>query len=101
MQTYLFNDLAFAPSLFEVNILVSKSRAVAYKINTEQLIRALFEATSDEATLLNLAACGEIDLVAEGKSWNAFLWLMLNTFQGVWTPLQLGEMKDSLPIKFR
>ncbi|MBT3772335.1 MAG: hypothetical protein HOE92_00110 [Euryarchaeota archaeon] len=81
--------------------MVGKSRAVAYKINTEQLIRALFEATSDEATLLNLAACGEIDLVAEGKSWNAFLWLMLNTFQGVWTPLQLGEMKDSLPIKFR
>jgi hypothetical protein len=84
-----------------VSFLVGKSRAVAYKINTEQLIRALFEATSDEATLLNLAACGEIDLVAEGKSWNAFLWLMLNTFQGVWTPLQLGEMKDSLPIKFR
>ena len=81
--------------------MVGKSRAVAYKINTEQLIRALFEATSDEATLLNLAACGEIDLVAEGKSWNAFLWLMLNTFQGGWTPLQLGEMKDSLPIKFR
>jgi hypothetical protein len=93
--------LAFALSLFEVSFLVGKSRAVAYKINTEQLIRALFEATSDEATLLNLAACGEIDLVAEGKSWNAFLWLMLNTFQGVWTPLQLGEMKDSLPIKFR
>ena len=81
--------------------MVGKSRAVAYQISTEQMIRALFDKESDEATLLDLAACGEIDLFAEGKTWNAFLWLMLNTFQGVWTPEQLGEMKDSLPIKFR
>lgn len=81
--------------------MVGKSRVIAYKIDTEQMIRALFNAESDEATLLELAACGEIDLFADGKTWNAFLWLMLNTFQGVWTPVQLGEMKESLPIKFR
>lgn len=81
--------------------MVGRSRALAYQLDTAQMIRALFDADSDEATLLDLASCGEVDLYAEGKSWNAFLWLVLNTFQGVWTPAQLGEMKEDLPIIFR
>lgn len=81
--------------------MVSRPRATSYHLDTSQFVRALFDANSDEATLLELAACGHIDLYAEGKSWNAVLWLAMNVFKGSWTPAELGAMKAELPINFR
>jgi hypothetical protein len=81
--------------------MVGRTRAVSYHLDTPQFVRALFDPRSDEATLLELAACGHIDIYAEGKSWNAVLWLAMNVFQGSWTPAQLGAMKEALPVNFR
>tara|TARA_Y100000758_G_C15678596_1_gene284948 strand:+ start:173 stop:418 length:246 start_codon:yes stop_codon:yes gene_type:complete len=80
--------------------MVGRARAFSYHLDTPQFVRALFDIGSDEATLLELAACGHIDLYAEGKSWNAVLWLAMNVFQGSWTPAQLGAMKEDLPVNF-
>ena len=51
--------------------MVGRSRASSFTFDTPQLIRGLFDSTSDESTLLELCACGYIDIYAEGKSWNA------------------------------
>ena len=59
--------------------MVGRARVVSYHLDTPQFVRALFDSRSDEATLLELAACGHIDIYAEGKSWNAVLWLAMDT----------------------
>ena len=80
--------------------MVGRSRASSFTFDTHQLIRGLFDSNSDESTLLELCTCGYIDIYAEGKSWNAVLWLAMNTFKGSWTPAELGVMKGNLPVEF-
>ena len=80
--------------------MVGRPRATSYHFDTSQLIRGLFDADSDESTLLELSACGYIDIYAKGKSWNAVLWLAMNTFKGTWAPVELGAMKEKIPVQF-
>lgn len=73
-----------------------------YKFDDEQLIKALFSTNTDESRLLDAAAAGEVDLYSEAKSWNAVLWLVMNTLKNrdgpVYSGQELGDLKSSLPI---
>ena len=80
-------------------------RPSGYMFTTQQLIRALFDESTDEAKLLIAANAGEIELFAENKSWNAVLWLIMNVLKEdgkhIYTGNELGELRSSLPIVWR
>ena len=80
-------------------------RPSGYMFTTQQLIRALFDESTDEAKLLIAATAGEIELFAENKSWNAVLWLIMNVLKQdgkhIYTGNELGELRSSLPIVWR
>ena len=80
-------------------------RPSGYMFTTKQLIRALFDGSTDEAKLLIAATAGEVELFAENKSWNAVLWLIMNVLKEdgrpIYTGNELGELRSSLPIVWR
>ncbi len=81
------------------------SKPPTYKFDAEQLIRALFDADSDESVLLELAAMNRVELHADGMVWNTFLWLMMNVMKdasgtSIFNGAELGKMKAELPIFF-
>jgi hypothetical protein len=77
-------------------------RPRGYEISGKGLVCALCDSTTDEYKLLMAAAIGTIELFARKNSWNAFLWLMMNTLKvegkPVYSPQELGALKDALPI---
>ncbi|MEC7239457.1 MAG: hypothetical protein VXV81_04845 [Candidatus Thermoplasmatota archaeon] len=76
-----------------------------YLFDTNNLIRALFDENTAEGQLLDAANAGYIELFARSKSWNAVLWLIMNTIVENGKPLysgeELGRIKDSLPIVWK
>ena len=56
-------------------------RPSGYMFTTKQLIRAMFDDSTDEAKVLIVAAAGEVELFAENRSWNAVLWLIMNVLK--------------------
>jgi len=80
-------------------------RPDGYVFGTGDLVHALFDAESDQAKLLELAACNGVELRAESSSWNAVLWLIMNTLKADGSPVYIGEelgrLRASLPIDFR
>ena len=48
-------------------------KPATYEFEAEHLIRALFDADSDEAAILELAAMNKVELHASGTVWNTFL----------------------------
>ena len=80
-------------------------RPTSIEIGAEQLVRGIFDSTSDEAALLELAALNKVELHANGIVWNGFLWLMMNWMKGVdgraiYSGAELGAMKERLPVIF-
>ena len=74
-------------------------------LDTKSLVRGVFDASSDEALLIEAAASGKVELFTRSKSWNAILWLVMSTLKdGSGTPVysgeKLGELRESLPIVF-
>lgn len=69
------------------------------------MIRALFDENTSEGQLLNAAAAGYIEVFANSKSWNAVLWLIMNTLKLEGKPVysgdELGRLKHSLPIVWK
>ena len=85
--------------------IVRPQKPPTYEFGAEHLIRALFDADSDEAIILELAAMNKVELHADGTVWNTFLWLMMNTMKDadgstIYSGAELGKMKVELPIKF-
>ena len=80
-------------------------RPSGYMFTTKQLIRAMFDDSTDEAKLLIAAAAGEVELFAENRSLNAVLWLIMNVLKEdgrpIYTGNELGELRSSLPIVWR
>tara|TARA_B100000459_G_scaffold76721_1_gene42671 strand:- start:318 stop:569 length:252 start_codon:yes stop_codon:yes gene_type:complete len=80
-------------------------RPSGYMFTTEQLIRALFDDSTDEAKLLIAATAGEVELFAKNKSWNAVLWLIIDILKEDGKPIysgtELGDLRSSLPIVWR
>ena len=80
-------------------------RPKGYLFDTNNLIRALFDENTAEGQLLDAAYSGYIELFASSKSWNALLWLIMNTIVENGKPLysgeELGRLKDSLPIVWK
>lgn len=80
-------------------------RPRGYLFETNNLIRALFDENTAEGQLMNAAAAGYIEIFANAKSWNAILWLIMNTLVDDGSPVysgdELGELKRSLPIVWR
>ena len=80
-------------------------RPKGYLFDTSNLIRALFDENTAEGQLLDAANAGYIELFARSKSWNALLWLIMNTIVENGKPLysgeELGRLKDSLPIVWK
>ena len=54
-------------------------RPKGYLFDTNNLIRALFDENTAEGQLLDAANAGYIEIFAKSKSWNAVLWLIMNT----------------------
>jgi hypothetical protein len=80
-------------------------KPTTWEFTAENLVRAIFDSTSDEAKLLELSALNKVELHASGMVWNKFLWLMMNVMKDasgstLFTGAQLGDMKNSLPIIF-
>ncbi|MEK9698249.1 MAG: hypothetical protein VW270_20945 [Candidatus Poseidoniales archaeon] len=77
-------------------------RPKGYELSAKGLICALCDSTTDEHKILMAAANGSIELFAKKNAWNAFLWLMMNTLKvdgkAVYSPHELGALKESLPI---
>ncbi len=80
-------------------------RPNGYLFETDNLIRALFDENTAEGQLLDAANAGYIEIFAKGKSWNAILWLIMNTLVENGSPIyngdELGKLKKSLPIVWR
>ena len=80
-------------------------RPSGYMFTTKQLIRAMFDDSTDEAKLLIAATAGEVELFAENRSWNAVLWLIMNVLKEdgrpIYTGNELGEHRSRLPIVWR
>ena len=76
-----------------------------YVFDTNNLIRALFDENTAEGQLLDAACAGYVELFAKSKSWNAVLWLIMNTIIDSGKPLytgeELGRLKEALPIVWR
>ena len=73
--------------------------------DTKSLVRGVFDANSDEALLIEAAACGKVELFSYSKSWNAVLWLVMSTLKDnagnpVYSGEKLGVLRESLPIVF-
>ena len=78
----------------------------SYSITASQIIRGLFDENSPESSLLEIAACGKIRLIAKPIEWNKILWLLINTFknpegQPLILGAKLGEIQKALPVEFR
>jgi hypothetical protein len=74
-------------------------------LDTKSLVRGVFDASSNEALLIDAAACGKVELFAHSKSWNAVLWLVMSTLKDesgtpVYSGEKLGVLRESLPIVF-
>ena len=80
-------------------------RPLGYLLSTQQLVRALFDDSTDESKILTAAAAGKVELFALNKSWNAVLWLIMNTLKEdgkpIYSGIELGDLRSSLPIKWR
>ena len=80
-------------------------RPPGYLLTTQQLVRALFDDSTDESKLLTAAAAGKVELFALNKSWNAVLWLIMNTLKEdgkpVYSGIELGNLRSCLPIEWR
>ena len=80
-------------------------RTPSYHFSVQDIVVGLFNADSEQAKALELSAINKIELHADGRAWNAILWLLVNTLkENDGTPSfsggQLGEMKELLPIVF-
>lgn len=80
-------------------------RPSGYMLSTSDLVHAIFDPNSDAGKLLVKATMGEVELFAAPKSWNAILWLIMNTLKvdgaPVYSGKKLGELKSCLPIVWR
>ena len=80
-------------------------RPPGYLLTPQQLVRALFDDSTDESKLLTAAAAGKVELFALNKSWNAVLWLIMNTLKEdgkpVYSGIELGNLRSCLPIEWR
>ncbi len=80
-------------------------RPSGYMLSTSDLVHAIFDSDSSAGMLLVKATLGEVELFANPKSWNAILWLITNTIKSggspVYSGVQMGELKSSLPIVWR
>ena len=77
-------------------------RPKGYEISAKGLVCALCDSSTDEHKILMAASNGTIELFAQKTSWNAFLWLIMNTLKidgkPVYSPKELKTLKDVLPI---
>ena len=80
-------------------------RPSGHTLSTSDLVHAIFDSNSDAGKLLVKASMGEVELFASPKSWNAILWLIMNTLKvdgvPVYSGSELGALKESLPIVWR
>ncbi|RJU88791.1 MAG: hypothetical protein DWC07_07345 [Candidatus Poseidoniales archaeon] len=77
-------------------------RPKGFQFTARNLVRALCSSETPESKLLMAAMYGEVELFADSTAWNGFLWLVMSTCkiggQPVYTGVELGAIKDSLPI---
>jgi predicted nucleic acid-binding protein len=70
--------------------------------DAKHLVRALFDSSTEEARLLEVAARGDIDIVASRGAWNGVLWLIQSTVKDGGRPVysgdELAKLREDLPI---
>ena len=81
-----------------------KGQAPAYWVDARTLVTGLFDEDSEESTLLQLAACNQIELHATSGTWNTLLWMLTtglsgNEGSGI-SGTELGEFRARLPVVF-
>ena len=103
------NDLIRAHKITKMNgeieTLRERMKAVA-DVDVEHLVDRLnLSQNTSEGQLLDAANAGYIELFAKSKSWNAVLWLIMNTIVEDGKPLysgaELGKLKAALPIVWK
>ena len=81
-----------------------KGQAPAYWVEAKTLVTGLFDGDSDESTLLQLAACNQIELHATSGTWNTLLWMLATGLSGDdgggISGVELGEFRARLPVVF-
>ena len=80
-------------------------RPPAYRFGAKDLVKAVCSDETDQSKLLMAAVLGKVELFADSSAWNGFLWLVMNTCkvdgQPLYTGVELGALKASLPIVWR
>ncbi|MEL0330864.1 MAG: hypothetical protein VW982_01465 [Candidatus Poseidoniales archaeon] len=77
-------------------------RPPGYRFQARDLVKGLCSDETDQAMLLMAAIHGKVELFADAKAWNGFLWLVMSTCKvdgkPLYTGMELGALKASLPI---
>ncbi len=83
-----------------IHVMSWKPPQVAF--DAKHLVRALFDSSTEEARLLEVAARGDIDIVASRGAWNGVLWLIQSTVKDGGRPVysgdELAKLREDLPI---
>ena len=70
--------------------------------DAKHLVRALFDPSTEEALLLEVAARGDLDIQASRSAWNGVLWLIQSTVKDGGRPMYTGEelarLREDLPV---
>jgi hypothetical protein len=68
------------------------------------MVTGLFDEDSEDSTLLQLAACNQIELHATSGTWNTLLWMLTTGLSGDEgggiSGTELGEFRARLPVVF-
>lgn len=68
----------------------------------KHLVRALFDSTTEEARLLEVAARGDLEITSSRNAWNGVLWLIQSTVKSGGQPMYSGEelarLREDLPV---
>jgi predicted nucleic acid-binding protein len=83
-----------------IHVMSWKPPQVAF--DAKHLVRALFDSSTEEARLLEVAARGDSDIVASRGAWNGVLWLIQSTVKDGGRPVysgdELAKLREDLPI---
>ncbi len=79
-----------------------KGRAIGYTVDAATIVRGMLDGGSNARILLDLAASNQIELHADGNTWNNILWLISSTLgSGGYSGEEFAELRDGLPVVFR
>ena len=76
-----------------------KGQAPAYWVDARTLVTGLFDEDSEESTLLQLAACNQIELHATSGTWNTLLWMLTTAPGSQWCSTEAATRRRTTTVR--